>query len=134
MEVFDVSSLIEIMQGKKSFHGLAAVTKEQVENAQRKLGLSFSPDYIEYISAVGVASFSDHELTGICASPRLDVVSVTEKNRRAMPGVNATWYVLEELNIDQITIWQDADGSIYHVVPHTEPVKIAQSIIDYINS
>ena len=43
-----------------------------------------------------------------------------------------TWYVLEELNIDQITIWQDVDGSIYQVSPNLEPVKIARDIMDYI--
>ena len=129
-----MSSLIEIMQGKKNYHGLAAVTKEQIDDAQRRLGLPFSSDYKEYISAVGIASFSGHELTGICASPRLDVVSVTEKYRKIMPETNPTWYVLEELNMDQITIWQDVDGRIYRVTPHAEPVMIAQNIIDYIDS
>ncbi len=129
-----MSSLIEIMQEKRNYHGLAGVTKEQVDDAQRKLGLAFSADYQEYVSAVGVASFSGHELTGICAFPRLDVVSVTEKNRKSMLGIKPSWYVLEELNIDQITIWQDADGSIYRVAPHEEPVKVAQNIVDYINS
>lgn len=129
-----MSNLIEIMQGKKNFHGLAAVSEDKIDDAQHKLGLTFSPDYREYISSIGIASFSGHELTGICASPRLDVVSVTEKGRKAMPKINPAWYVLEELNIDQITIWQDADGGVYRVSPRAELVKIAQNIIDYINS
>ena len=129
-----MSSLMEIMQGKKNYHGLTAVAQEQLDDAQRKLGLTFSYDYLEYVSSVGVASFSGHELTGICTSPRLDVIRVTEKYRKSMPAINPTWYVIEELNIDQITIWQDAEGKIYQVAPHAEPVKIAQSIADYINS
>ena len=129
-----MNGLIEIMQEKKNYHGLAAATTEQIDDAQNKLGVAFAPDYREYISSVGIASFDGHELTGICTSPRLNVVSATEKNRNAITEIDATWYVLEELNIDQITIWQDADGNIYRVAPHAEPVKIAQSILDYINS
>ena len=133
-EVFDVSKLVEIMREKKNYHGLAPVAKDPIDNAQEKLGLSFSSDYEEYISSVGVASFGGHELTGICSSPRLNVVSVTEKGRLSNPGINSMWYVLEELNIDQITIWQDGDGNIYRVSPHSQPVKIAKDITDYINS
>lgn len=129
-----MSGIIETMQAKENFHGLEAATNDQIDKAQSRLGLSFSSDYREYIASVGIASFGGHELTGICASPRLDVVSVTEKNRKMNPGIDPKWYVIEELNIDQATIWQTTDGSIYRVIPYSKPIRIAEDIIDYINS
>lgn len=129
-----MSKLLETMQAKENYHGFVAATKEQIDEAQEKLGLTFASDYREYLSSAGVASFGGHELTGVCPSKRLDVVSVTKNNRKITCGINAAWYVLEELNIDQVTIWQDADSSIYCVAPHGKPVRIAKNIIEYINT
>lgn len=128
-----MSKLIEAMKEKKNYHGLNGVSNQEIDLAQVKLGVSFSDDYKDYTASVGIASFDGHELTGVCSSPRLDVVKATEKCRKLIPGIKPTWYVLEELNIDQITIWQDTDGAIYRVSPHAEPVKIAQGIGEYIN-
>ena len=128
-----MSKLIETMQGMKNFHALAAASDEQIELAQKQLGLTFSGDYKEYISNLGAATFSGHELTGICASPRLNVVNVTERCRASASGIDPAWYVLEELNIDEVTIWQAGDGSVYQVMSHAEPVKIAQGLIEYIS-
>lgn len=128
-----MSKLIELMQSKEYYHGLTEATEAQISAAQEKLGLKFSDDYKEYISAVGVATFAGHELTGICASPYLNVIDVTEKNRKIFLNVPSFWYVLEEINLDQIVIWQDATGAIFKACPDDVPVQIAGGIAEYIN-
>ena len=128
-----MANIMEVIASKKNFRGLSPATKEQIQNAQEKLGITFSTDYKEYIMATGVASFDGHELTGVCSFPRLDVISTTERCREELVSIKPSWYVIEELNIDQTTIWQDADGSIYRVTPQSEPLKIARDLIEYIN-
>ena len=128
-----MSKLVELLKAQEHYHGLTGATEEQIAAAQGTLGLSFSDDYKEYISGIGVASFAGHELTGICPSPRLNVIDVTEKNRKQCYNIPSSWYVLEEANIDQIVIWQDANGDIYKTQPDGSPVKIARGIADYIN-
>lgn len=67
--------------------------------------------------ALGVASYEGHELTGVCPFPRLSVVSVTQQERAANPAIPSAWYVLEQTNIDDLVIWQDASGAVYQAMP-----------------
>ncbi len=128
-----MSNLLDLIRAKDHYHGLTGATASQIAVAQETLDVLFSDDYKEYISSVGAATFTGHELTGICSSPRLNVVDVTEKNRKLFLNVPSSWYVLEEINLDQIVIWQDATGAIFKACPDDVPVQIAGGIAEYIN-
>lgn len=71
-------------------------------------------------------------LTGICNSPRLNVVDVTICERENNPDVPKYWYVLEQANIDGIVIWQNQKGEVYQTQPCREIKMIANSIVEYI--
>ena len=62
------------------------------------MGVRFAKDYFQYVTQIGVASFDGHELTGICQSNRLDVVSVTRRERQKNPDIDEEWYVVEQTN------------------------------------
>ena len=79
-----------------------------------------------------MAAFDDRELTGITDIDRINVVSVTESNRQYSPEVSRQWYVIEELNIDGIVIWQDASGEIYQAEYKDTPRSIHKSFVEYI--
>lgn len=127
-----MSDIVKQMHQQPNFYALHGVSNEDIEQAEQSLGLHFAADYKEYLYAFGVASFDGHELTGICNSKRLDVVHVTNNERRANTSVLREWYVVEQLDIDAITIWQSTDGSIYLLQPGIAPRKIASNLIDYL--
>lgn len=108
-------------------------TPSEVSQAEQALHLAFSPEYREYLSAYGVASADGHEFTGICASPRLNVVNVTREERETNPGVPDDWYVVEQAHIDGIVIWQSEKGEVYQTQPGAEPFRLCASLAEYIN-
>ncbi len=52
--------------------------------------------------------------------------------REYTENIPSDWYVIEQLNIDAIVIWQSSSGEIYQTSPNTEPEKICESLADYI--
>ena len=125
-------SIIETVLSYKDVYHLKGVSGKTIKLYEKKLLVSFSNDYCDYLKAFGVASVNSHDLTGICKSKRLNVVDVTKEERERMPEVPQNWYVIEQAHIDGIVIWQDGDGKVYQTAPGTEPLKIADSLVDYI--
>ena len=126
-----MEDLIKLMANQPDFFSLTGATKEEINSAEQELKTTFATDYIKYLFAYGVASFSGHELTGICKSNRLNVIFVTIEERNNL-NVPCSWYVLEQANIDGIVIWQDSNGQIYQTSPYMKPKKICDSLLEYI--
>lgn len=126
-------SISEIIKSKEGFVALSPATKEQIKEAEDALGLSFSKDYKEYVSSFGAASFTGHELTGICKPARLNVVSVTERIRSNYTELDKKAYVIEESGFNGIVIVQTKNGSVYSLSPNEKPVKVADSLKDYLS-
>lgn len=128
-----MADFINILSSLPDFHALAGASEEQIAQAERALSLRFAVDYRQYVRAFGAVSAAGHELTGICASRRLNVVDVTLSARAAQPAIPRDWYVLEEANIDGILVWQSGAGEVFQTQPGAEPVKLAVSIREYLN-
>ena len=128
-----MADFINILSSLPDFHALAGASEEQIAQAERALSLRFADDYRQYVRAFGAMSAAGHELTGICASMRLNVVEVTLSARSVQPAVPQDWYVLEEANIDGIVIWQSGAGEVFQTQPGAEPVKLAASIREYLD-
>ena len=126
-----MSDFITVIEQKKAFHSLTGVSIEAVKDAEEKLGLKFAKEYVEYLQKYGVASFFGHELTGICSSPRLNVVDVTLEERQYNQDIPLQLYVVEETNYDGVVLWQDAKGAIYKTVPGVKAEKISSSLVEY---
>lgn len=128
-----MSSVIKILKNKEDYIGSDGRSEESILCAEKELGISFACDYREYLTKIGLACYDGHELTGITDLERLDVVSVTQKNRKDFME-NMTWcYVIEEAYIDDIVIWQSSDGTVYETTPNSEPRKISDSFAEYIS-
>ena len=127
-----MADITSILRGLPHFVALHSATAEEIKNAESKLDLRFSDEYCTYLKKFGVASAGGHELTGICNSPRLNVIDVTKNERANNPDVPKDWYVIEQANIDDIVIWQSATGEIYQTAPNSESMKICDSIAEYI--
>ena len=114
------------------FRSLCGVSKEKISEAETALGVTFSEEYKSYLKQYALASMNGHELTGIVDSKRLNVVDVTIKHREINPDIPENLYVLEELNIDDVVVWQDENGLVFQTIGTSEPVKICDSLVEYV--
>jgi len=128
-----MSALTQKMASMKSFRSRTPATKEQIKRSEDELGLTFAKEYLEYLSEFGCASFYGHEFTGISKSARLDVVQVTNELKNINKDIPCDWYVIEEINVDGIAVWQNSKGAVYSMAPNCTVQKIANSFFDYIN-
>lgn len=125
-------NIISALRGQVGFASLNGVDFQRIQAAEEILGLRFSQEYREYVQEFGAVSFQGHELTGICNIPYLNVVDVTITEKKLMQIIEPGWYVIEEAHIDGIVIWQDMSGQVYQTSPYGSPIKIANSLIEYI--
>lgn len=127
-----MNEISNAMKDLPDFFGLSGASEDQIASAERQLQTRFAEDYRKYLAACAVASVNGHELTGICASARLNVVSVTQEMVSQHPGALPGWYVIEQANIDGIVIWQAPDGTVYQTQPNTEAMQISNGLLAYI--
>lgn len=80
-----MSDVYQGLSGFPNFRCLGAADSGAIIEAEAKLGLSFSKEYRSYLESCSFASVNGHELTGICKSPRLDVVGATRAERGNWP-------------------------------------------------
>ena len=96
--------------------------------------MRFADDYRNYIKQFGCMVIGSREFTGISLQENYNVVSITTAQRRNNKDISKNWYVLEQLNIDGIVIWQSSDGEVFQTYPNSNPEKIANSLSEYIHS
>jgi hypothetical protein len=127
-----MTGFLKALQEKNGFVSMVAATEEQIQNAQSQLGVLFSKEYRAYVNTFGIAAYEGHELTGIGKSSRLNVVNATLEEKEKNPNIPSDWYVIEQLHIDDVSIWQSGTGEVYQLVPGSAPVKICNSLVEYI--
>ncbi len=107
-------------------------SEEQIEKAEEALKVSFANDYKEYLRVCGAIMVNGHELTGISKAEHMDVVNVTREGRKYdLPEDTEKMYVIEDLGIDGILIWQDSEGKIYEI-QNGRKKKIGESLEEYL--
>lgn len=129
-----MKNIFDLLQSKALFRSFKGASNEDIKKAEESLNVSFSKEYKLYLSKCGFATYEGHELTGICKAKRLNVVDVTINERKLSPDIQENWYVIEQLNIDGIVIWQSETGEIYQTSPEKKPLKIYDSLAEYISS
>lgn len=122
---------VEVLKNCDDFDCLRGVPFQQIHDAENQLDVSFSEEYRQYLQEFGIASANGHEFTGICNSPRLNVVNVTREARRMNPEVPEGYYVVEKAGIDGIIIWQDSTGAVILTKPHSAMEKAGGSLVEY---
>lgn len=78
-------------------------------------------------SASGFAS-----LNGFAKSKERNVISVTKREWKANDKIKHDLYVVENLGIDGIIIWQESSGKIYESMPNCDVKLIAGSLAEYL--
>ena len=124
-------SFVETIKMKTDYIGANGRTDAEIAEAEKELGIKFAKDYHEYLKKIGLACFAGHELTGLTNTDRLNVVSVTKELRKQSEEICALWYVVEDVGLDGIIIWQNSDGVLYATAPNTNAKMVADSLSEY---
>ena len=109
------------------------VTLEQIDKAQNDLNVIFADDYKEYLLTFGVISACGIELTGVSSVDRLSVVNVTQRERERISNFPKDAYVIENLAIESIIIFQNQSGNIYSISETGKQEWICSSLAEYIH-
>ena len=127
-----MKNIVEIINNLPNLLSLKPATDTQITDAELQLRVSFTEEYKDYLSEFGAIMADGTELSGIAKSDYRNVVVLTKRERELNPKVPNTMYVIENTCVDGIIIWQDTKGVIYQTKPDCEPVKIADSMGEYI--
>lgn len=129
-----MSVVIERIKNIPDVNYKTGVSLEVIDQAETKLKVKFSKDYIEVLNNFGVLLVNGHEIIGLGSSARLNVIDITTEERELNLEINPKWYVIEQANIDRVVIWQNKQGEIFQTQPEYGFKKIADSLLEYIQS
>lgn len=127
-----MSDFVKALKKYDDFFAAEGADKQSVADAESALSLRFAKEYAEYLEECGVVSADGHEFTGLINSKRLNVVDVTKAAKMKNGGIPQDLYVVEELQIDGIVIWQSESGKVFMTASEGLPEKINNSLAEYI--
>ena len=116
---------------KEKLYHLNGADVDTVLEAEKKMGIRFSPDYRNYLMEYGVVSFGSHEWMGLGGAPYLDVVEETLAERERNQRFPKDCYIVENLGIDGVFILQNEEGMVYQL-SDAGLRKIGSCLEDYI--
>ena len=118
--------------------GSKGASEAEVAQAEKALGVNFSQEFKTLIQKNGSISTNGHEILGVDpAHPRLDTVKVTKEERIRNPKTALKdAYIIEDPGIDDIKVWQKADGTVHQTCPTNmwPNMKIADSLSSWVNT
>ena len=127
-----MTGIIEALQRKSFLCTRHGADEKAISQAEDILGVHFAEDYREYLKTFGVATYQGHELTGISDVVRLSVVETTLQNRACHAEEYQGWYVIENAEIDEVSIWQSPEGKVYQSSMNMQPRFICSTFSEYI--
>jgi len=125
-------TIVDIINTKRILNLPHPTTDKMIINAEKALGLNFTKEYKDYVKHFGTIVYYGHELTGLNTVKYKNVVYLTLKEKNNFDIIADDWYVIEQLHIDGIVIWQSSTGEIYQTAPGSKPEKICNTLAEYI--
>lgn len=122
-EELKMSKIIDVINDLSELLATGAADRTSIDDAEKELGLKFATEYKEYLGAFGSVIAEDVEITGIAKSKNRNVVAVTKREWELNPQVEHNMYVVENLAIDGIIIWQDETGNVFESMPNKQAKK-----------
>lgn len=129
-----MSKIIDVINGLENLLPLKPALIEDVENIEIELALPLAEEYKEYLLKYGAIMADDVELTGVAKSKNRDVVQVTQREWMSNSKIKHNLYVVENIGIEGIIIWQDGSGKIYESSPNNGAKQIADSLAEYLET
>lgn len=129
-----MSRIINVINSFENILSLKPASIVDVEGIEIELALYLAEEYKEYLLEFGAVIADDLELTGFAKSKNRDVVQVTKREWEANDEIKHNMYVIENLGIEGIVIWQDSSGIVYESKPNQFAKKIADNLSEYLVS
>ncbi|WP_031555834.1 SMI1/KNR4 family protein [Oribacterium sp. FC2011] len=126
-----MSKIIDLISGIKGLKSIGGCTKEEIKDAQNKLGIQFPEDYKEYLSTYGAIRFNGVELCGLNIDGYLNVIEATEQEKEVNKFFPKNMFVIEDLGIDAKLIIGDEKGNIY-LLQRDKKRLICSSFSEYV--
>ena len=127
--MFDIISTIKKLPSMES---LSPANSETIKIAEETLKLKFAEDYKKYLSTFGAVCSDIIAISGISDKSYINVLNLTLKARSANEQIPPNFYVIEDVGVDGLIIWQDETGAIYQSTPLKAPKKINDNLSDYL--
>ena len=127
-----MKDIIDIIRSNSDIIHGNPVSEIEIQKAEENLKVKFFEDYSCYVKNFGCMAIDGREFTGISKLPNYDVVTITTTQKQYNGNIPGDWYVVEQLNIDGIVIWQSSTGEIYQTAPNIKPQKICKTFAEYI--
>lgn len=127
-------TIIECISSLKNLYHSDGSSIDAIAEVEKILNLKLADEYKEYVLKYGAVSAKGLELTGIISSKRLNVADVTISERKLNANFPSDMYVIENVGIDGILLLQKSDGAIYEFMPNKVPVKVYNSLSEYLKT
>lgn len=127
-----MSKIIEVINDLNDVISLTPATQVEITKVETELELVLADEYKEYVGRYGAILADGVELTGVAKSKNRNVIEVTRREWELNPLVPKNMYVIENLGIDGVIIWQDSKGKIYESIPNSSVRYIAESLSEYL--
>mgnify|MGYP000586900415 CR=1 FL=1 len=125
-------NIVEVVNLLEDMISTGAASEKQIISAEQELGVLFADEYKEFLQQFGSVLADDIELVGIAKSKNRNVVDVTKREWEYNKNVPKNLYVVENIGIEGIVIWQDEKGLIYQTSLNKAPKVINKSLSEYI--
>lgn len=127
-----MSNIVEKIKNIKDLGAIKGCSMEQVNEAQKALGIIFPDEYIDYVTAFGCIDFGATEWTGLNINGRLNTVEATKKEMSVNKDFPKDCFVLEETGIDARQIIVNEKGEVF-MLQHDRITPICKSISEYLD-
>jgi hypothetical protein len=127
-----MSSIILTIRKLPAMKSFTPASNEEIKSAENKLNLKFANEYKEYLSCFGAVRSKIIALTGIIDDKEYNVVELTNELRPYYPQIPYNFYIIEDVGMDGLVIWQDDVGVIYQSIPGSEPFRINDNLSDFL--
>lgn len=126
----NILSIIEKLPEMQYFF---SASEEDVFKAEKELNLVFADEYKKYLLAFGAVQSDIIAISGIIDDYDYNVVNLTKRLKLSNKNIPDNFYVIEDVGVDGLVIWQSSDGTIYQSIPNSKPVKIFGSLSEFLN-
>ena len=97
---------------------------------EKKENIEYNENSTNPFSKTFEKTFENKQLS---KGKRLNIIDATIEAKKINPNVPDGFYLIENLGIDHIMIWQNKNGELFQTVGNNTPEKIALTLMDYIS-
>ncbi len=127
-----MDKLVDKLKDVQGLCVIGACTEDEIDRAEKKLGLKFPEEYKCFLKAFGAVSFYGTEWMGLNVPDYLDVVGRTTAEREAGGGFPKDCFLLENHGINGILTICDEAGKVYYY-SNGKKKPAADSLSEYVD-